>query len=69
MAEPQTDEYVYALTYLGETLDLFDTLAEAWEGRRDLVARIKRNQIPDFLCADDIEGVSDFGIHRQRYGG
>jgi len=58
----------FALLYLGHVLDVFDTRAEAEQARRDLVAKIRRNEVPDFLDADDIEGVEDFDIQEGDFG-
>lgn len=60
-------ERVYVVTYMGETLDVLDTLEEARAMRADLVRRIRANQIPDFLDADDIDGVNDFPIQVGRW--
>lgn len=52
----------YCLTYLGEVLDILDSREEAEAARRDLYDRVRRNLLPDFLDADDVESIHDFGI-------
>ena len=54
---------MWALTYLGHVIDAFYTKEEAEEGRRNLVHLIKSGNLPNFLDADDITGVSDFDTH------
>lgn len=57
-------KYDYLLTYAGEVIDLCDSMDEALQARRNLVARIKAGRAPDFLDPDDIEGVGDFPIQK-----
>ena len=59
----------YAVTYLGHVVDIFDTLEDAKQGRRKLVADIKAGRCPGFLDADDIDGIIDFSIHQVPWEG
>ena len=49
----------WAITYIGETLDILPTEAEAHDTRRKLISDIFGNKVPDFLTGDDFEDVDD----------
>lgn len=53
---------MWCITYLGNTIDAFDTYAEAQLERELLVSAIKAGRMPNFLDPEDIDGVGDFPI-------
>lgn len=58
----------YTIRYLGHTIDQFDSVAEAKQERRNLVADILSGHRPGFLDPDDISGVGDFSIVAETWG-
>ena len=58
-AEDALEGVSWAITYLGETLDVLPTEAEARDTRRRLITDIFLNKVPDFLTGDDFEDLTD----------
>jgi hypothetical protein len=49
----------FHLTYMGETLDVFDHAWECERAREDLVSKIMRGRLPDLLTAEDFDDHED----------
>lgn len=57
MSGGQFDYHV--LTYMGHVLDEFDSFTEADIAREALVKKVMADELPDFLTADDFDGIGD----------